>query len=256
MGDQVPGASRTLEVLRFLAAQAQPVTAGRIAEALGIPRSSLYHLLRAMQEHGFVTHLPEEQRYWLGVSAFEIGSAYLRQDPLTRLARPVLARLVETTGRTGHLAVLHGREVIYLIEERPPGAHRLVTDIDVRLPAHLTASGRSLLAHLPDAQIRALFPTAAAFVDRTGAGPKSVPALLRELRDVRARGHAEEHGEVSERWSTVAAHATDRTGQPVAAVAATFREQQPAPPAIVDAVRRAARELTSRLTGRLGGRPQ
>lgn len=250
MGEQVPGASRALEVLRFLAGQAQPVTAGRIADAVGIPRSSLYHLLRAMQEQGFVTHLPEERRYWLGVAAFEIGSAYLRQDPLTRLARPVLARLVEVTGHTGHLAVLHGREVIYLIEERPPGAHPLVTDIDVRLPAQVTASGRALLAQLPAAQVKALFPTAGAFVDRTGAGPKSVPALMRELREVCARGHAEEHGEVSERWSTVAAHASDRSGQPVASVAATFREQQPAPQVIVEAVRRAARELTVRLGGR------
>ena len=31
--------------------------------------------------------------------AFEVGSAYLRHDPLERLARPVLARLVEQTGR-------------------------------------------------------------------------------------------------------------------------------------------------------------
>lgn len=249
MNRQTPAATRALEVLRFLASQAQAPTAGRIADAIGIPRSSTYHLLKAMQDQGFVTHLPEDKRYALGVTAYEIGWAYLRQEPLTRLGRPVLARLVASTAVTGHLAVLQARETVYLVEERPPGASLLVTDIGVRLPAHLTASGRVLLARMPNAQVRALFPNAAAFIDRTGRGPKSLPALVRELRDVRARGYAEEHGEVSERWSTVAAASTDRTGQPVASIAATYRTSEQTPDGLIDAVRRSARDLTIRLGG-------
>ena len=42
----------------------------RIASAVGLPRSSTYHLLRAMITEGFVVHLPEEKRYGLGVAAF------------------------------------------------------------------------------------------------------------------------------------------------------------------------------------------
>lgn len=55
----------------------------------------------------------------------------------------------------------------------PPGRPALVTDVDVRLPSHLTASGRAILAGLPAAQVRALFPSAATFADRTGTGPRS-----------------------------------------------------------------------------------
>ena len=109
---------------------------------------------------GFVVHLPEERRYGLGVSAFEIGSAYSRQVPLARLARPLLARLVDAVGHSAHLAVLHGREVLYVVEQRAPGRPPLVTDVGVRLPAQLTASGRALLADLPGPQVRALFPDA------------------------------------------------------------------------------------------------
>ena len=58
-----------------------------------------------------------------------------------------------------------------------PGARRLVTDVGVRLPAHLTASGRAILCHLPAAQVRALYPDRSAFVDRTGVGPESLTAL-------------------------------------------------------------------------------
>ena len=123
---------------------------------------------------GFVVHFPDERTYGLGMAAFEIGSAYLRHEPLEMLARPVLGRLVARVGETAHLGVLHGAETLYLLKEQPAMSRipvTLVTDIGVRLPAHLTASGRSILAHLPAAQVRALFPSARGFVDRTGQGP-------------------------------------------------------------------------------------
>src|SRR3954447_26689188 len=177
---QVPAATRTLRVLRFLAGQPDPVPLDRIMRACDLPRSTTYHLLNVMIEEGFVVHLVDERRFGLGLAAFEIGSGYARQEPLQRLARRPLAALVDRTGQSAHLAVLHGREVLYVIEERaprrggaraggggaPPRPPPLVTDVGVRLPAHLTASGRAILAGLPPAQVRALYASAADFVDR------------------------------------------------------------------------------------------
>jgi DNA-binding IclR family transcriptional regulator len=93
----VPAAAQALAVLRYLARQAAPVPAATISREVGLPRSTTYHLLDTLARDGFVVHLPEERRYGLGVTAFEIGSAYLRQEPLARLARPVLARLVDAS---------------------------------------------------------------------------------------------------------------------------------------------------------------
>jgi DNA-binding IclR family transcriptional regulator len=50
---------------------------------------------------------------------------------------------VQQTGCTAHLGVLHGRETLYLIKEQPRRPVLLVTDVGVRLPAHLTAVGAS-----------------------------------------------------------------------------------------------------------------
>ena len=154
----VPAATRTLRVLRFLASQPDPVPLDRIVRACGLPRSTAYHLLGAMIDEGFVVHLPDEHRYGLGVAAFEVGSGYVRQEPLQRIARRPLADLVDRTAQSAHLAVLHGRDVLYVLEERAPGRPPLVTDVGVRLPAHLTASGRAVLALLPASQVRALYP--------------------------------------------------------------------------------------------------
>jgi DNA-binding IclR family transcriptional regulator len=221
-----------------------------------LPRSTAYHLVNAMIEEGFVVHLPEEHRYGLGVAAFEVGSGYARQAPLQRLARRPLAGLVDRVGHSAHLAVLHGRDVLYVLEERAPGRPPLVTDVGVRLPAHLTASGRAVLAQLPAAQVRALYPDRSAFVDRHGLGPRTLPALRTLLSETRQRGYAVEQGEVTPGFASVAAAVLDHNGHPVAGVAVTY----PAPGAdadttadtgrTVEETRRTAAALTARLGGR------
>src|SRR5699024_8165583 len=140
-----PALRRGLDVLRLLASRPGPVSAGAIARDLGLPRSSVYELLTQLAEAGFAVHLPAQRRWGLGLSAFEIGSAYLRGQPLERLAGPVLARLAATTAGTAHLGVLHGAQTLYLAKQRPLHGPTLVTEVGVRLPAALTATGLSIL---------------------------------------------------------------------------------------------------------------
>src|SRR3954449_3189063 len=219
---QVPAGTRTLRVLRFLAGQSEPVPLDRIARACSLPRSTAYHLLTAMIEEGFVVHLADEHRYGLGVAAFEVGTGFSPAEPLQRISRRTLTELVDGTGQTAHLAVLHGRDVVYVVEERAPGLPPLVTDVGVRLPAHLTASGRAILAALPSAQVRALYPDRDAFVDRHGTGPTSLSSLRSLLTETRQRGYGAERGEVTPGFASVAAAVLDHNQHPVAGVAVTF----------------------------------
>ncbi len=218
----VPAATRAMKVLRFLATQPEPVTLDHVSRAVGIPRSSAYHLVKAMIAEGFVVHLEDERRYGLGASAFEVGSGFTRQAPLQRLARRPLAELVDSLGQSCHLAVLHGRDVLYVLEERAPRRPSLVSDVGVRLPAQLTASGRAILASLPSAQVRALFPDRSAFVTRHDARPTTLSALTALLGETRRRGFAREDGEVTPGMSSLALAMPDHVGYPVAAVAVTF----------------------------------
>ncbi len=248
---QVPAATRALQVLKFLATQPDPVPLERIIRAVGLPRSTAYHLVNAMIEEGFVLHVEDEHRYGLGVAAFEVGSGYSRQEPLQRISRRALAVLADRVGQSAHLAVLHGRDVLYVVEERAPGRPPLVTDVGVRLPAALTASGRAILAALPPAQVRALFPDKDAFVDRHGKGPTSLSTLRALLSETRQRGYAAEDGEVTPGFASVAAVVTDHNALPVAGVAVTWSTADEAPDhrRLVQATRSTADRLSRRLGG-------
>jgi DNA-binding IclR family transcriptional regulator len=237
-------------VLRFLAAQPDPVPLERLATALDLPRSTAYHLVNAMIEQGFVTHIAEERRYCLGVAAFEVGIGYARQAPLQRIAHRPLAALVDRIRHSAHLAVPHGRDVLYVLEERAPGRAPLVTDVGVRLPAHLTASGRAILAALPASQVRALYPDKTAFVDRHGRGPQSLSALRSVLSETRQRGYATEDGEVTPGFASVAVAVLDHNGTPIGGIATTYESRdQVDPESLVEAVSATARTVSRRIGG-------
>ena len=171
------------------------------------------------------SHLAEEHRWGLGVAAFEVGSGYTRQEPLQRIARRLLADLADTTGQSAHLAVLHGRDVLYVVEERAPGRPPLVTDVGVRLPGP------------PDGE-RPGDPGGAA----VGPGASALPRRGRVRRPARHRsaqpqpaahlaqptpGSAAtpiEEGEVTPGLSSVASAALDHNAHPVAGIALTFAD--------------------------------
>jgi DNA-binding IclR family transcriptional regulator len=217
-----PAAGQALDVLTLLARHVAPMPASAIARDLGLPRSTVYHLLTVLRERGFVVHLPDERRFGLGTAAFELGSAYARQEPLRWVGRTVLAQLVATTTHNGHFAVLDGRDTLYLVEERAPGRPSLVTDVGVRLPAPLTASGLAMLALLPARQVSALWPSRRDLVRRHDRGPASLTELRSLLAETRARGWALEDGSVTPGFASVAAAVRDHTDRPQAAVALTF----------------------------------
>ena len=244
-----PAADRVLDVLSLLAREPEPLAGGTVAARLQLPRSTTYRLLSILVEHGYLTYLPEDRRYGLGVTAYELGSAYQRQAPLQRMARPILHQLVDRMRQNAHLSILHGRDVLYLIEERAPGRPLLITDVGVRLPAVHTASGLAILAGLPRSQLRALFPNAAAFVD-SARGPATPTALRRLLSDVRNRGYSTEEGTVTAGLSSVAQIVVDHVGYPTAAVAVTYLTEGVDPrtrDALVTAVSAAADQLSRRL---------
>ncbi|MDQ2837930.1 MAG: IclR family transcriptional regulator [Actinomycetota bacterium] len=226
MNTRAPALVSGLALMRQLATATEPVQAAVLATRLDLPRSSVYHLLGVLTEAGFVVHYPEDHAYGLGLGAFEIGTGYLRQARLERLGRPVLVGLVRSSRATAHLGILLGQELLYLVKQEAPHSVGLVTDVGVRLPAHLTASGRALLAALPVPEFHAIYPASAQLADRTGSGPTTVTALRQLIDTEREAGRSEEDGHVSPGIGSVAVAVRDRTGRPVVAISVSVRSRE------------------------------
>ena len=212
---KVPAATHTLAILRLLMTTDAPISAARIATQLRLPRSTTYQLLKVMVDAGFVMHLKSHRTYGLGAAAYSLAQAYSTQQPLVRASTRHAQALAKLAGGSAHVSRLSsGMEVLYVLEERSTAAVSLITDVGVRLAAERTASGRAMLAALPDAELKAR-------VDAAGLG-RQWQKIHTMVQQVRLRGWAEETEEVSVGQSSIAAVVLDHTGRPAAALAVTF----------------------------------
>ena len=212
---KVPAATHTLAILRLLMTTDAPISAARIAAQLRLPRSTTYQLLKVMVDAGFVIHLKSHRTYGLGAAAYSLAQAYSTQQPLVRASTRHAQALAKLAGGSAHVSRLSsGMEVLYVLEERSATAVSLITDVGVRLAAERTASGRAMLAALPDAELKAR-------VDAAGLG-RQWQKIHTMVQQVRLRGWAEETEEVSVGQSSIAAVVLDHTGRPAAALAVTF----------------------------------
>lgn len=212
---QVPAARNTLRILALLSSIDVPISAARIRTELDLPRSTTYHLLAELETSGFVVHLPENQTYGLGLAAYSMASAYTTQQPLVRMAQKPLVEAASLVDGSGHLARLSGSETLYLSEVRSEQAVSLITEVGVRLSAARTASGRIMLAHLPQAEAKAALSSSGL--------EKSWREIKERLELFRRRGWAEEIEEVSRGQRSVAVAIVDHLQRPAASLAVTYR---------------------------------
>jgi IclR family transcriptional regulator, acetate operon repressor len=189
------------------------------SEHLGVAHSTAHRLMAMLAYHGFVRQEPDSRAYVAGPALVEIGLAAVRQLDIRRHARPVLESLAGTLGETVHLAVLEGGNVRYLDAVESSRALRVAARTGSALAAHCTASGKALLAALPDQEVSALFSGQKSLTALTARSITARSRLLAELRDVRARGYAVNLEESEEGVASVAVAVRGPQQVPVAALA-------------------------------------
>ena len=127
------------------------------SEYLGVAHSTAHRLMAMLAFHGFVRQEADSRAYVAGPVLTEIGLAAVRELDIRLHARPALEQLAASLGETVHLAVLEGDSVRYLDAVESPRALRVAARTGTTLAANCTASGKALLAELPDAEVTALF---------------------------------------------------------------------------------------------------
>ncbi|MBB5137125.1 DNA-binding IclR family transcriptional regulator [Thermocatellispora tengchongensis] len=182
---------RVSRVLGAFRAEDDAVGAAELARRTGLPRSTVHRITLGLIEEGLLERCGTEVR--LGLRLFEIGQRVPRQRVLRDAALPYMADLREATRQTVHLAVLEGREVVYVEILGTPGGPALPSRVGGRLPAHATGVGKAILAFSPPEVTRAVLDGELARVSERSL---VAPGLLaRELARIRRDGVAYDNEE-------------------------------------------------------------
>ena len=204
--------ARALSVLEFLALAGEPVRLSTIALGLSMQKSTVHRILASLASCGYVEQVRETSCYTATLKLWELGASILHQHPVKRASAGFLQELHRSTGETVSLTILSGDDVLYLEKMLSPRAIRFNTHVGSRVPAALTAGGKAMLAHLPDARAR-LKRTASRI---KGPARFNIDVVMRELEEVRSRGYA--ISSYSPGVTSVGAPLLSRSGNPEAAI--------------------------------------
>jgi IclR family transcriptional regulator, KDG regulon repressor len=213
----VPAVDRAIDLLQAIARAGRPLTLSELSELTATSRSTAYNTLATLQAHGLVEKNSRFKTYRLGLALFELGNAYIAQINLIPAFRECAHRMVEECAETVKLVVLDGRDVVYLATQEGPQSVRLVALVGTRLPAHVTAVGKVLLAQLTDSELTRRYANYH-FPTRTQNSIDNFNSLQENLRFAREHGYAYDQEESSPGVNCVAAPIYDHTGEVIAAM--------------------------------------
>lgn len=200
---------RALAVLGVLAEASQPLGVTEIARQVGLPKSVVHYHVSALVRNGYVEARPD-RRYGLGYAALRLGRGGYLSLELRARALPHMRALHHDTWETVTLSVLVGSERICIDQLVSPQEIKLSVELGRPFPLHAGASGRAILAFLPDETLESILRRPLA---RLTAATVIDPELLRNLLSkVRERGLAVSRGERQAGAAAVAAPLFDRHG--------------------------------------------
>ena len=243
----VQSVDRAVAILEILARDGEAGVT-EVARELAVHKSTASRLLAALDRRELVAQDTARGKFRLGVGIVRLAGAASQKLDVVQESRPVCRALAQEVGETVNLAILSGRDALYLHQVAGPAALSPHNWAGQRIPLHATSDGKVLLAYLSEAELNAcLAPPLARFTDRTIT---AVAEFIELLAEVRRRGFATAVEELEAGLTAIAAPVRNAEGNVIASISASgpsFRIPAERIPALASAVRRAAAEVSRRL---------
>ncbi|WLS00664.1 IclR family transcriptional regulator [Shinella sumterensis] len=185
------GLDRFVEILRLFDERKPDWTIQEMANATGVPASTVYRTVRELVGQGFLD--PSiEAHYRLGAAIIEFDRRLRISDPLIHEGDPMLAEVLDTVQVpcVAVLARLYRDQVICVAERATPGS-AVETSYERGRPMPLLrgATSKTILAQLPKAKLGKV-------VKGAGHDRALMEDMLSELAAIRRQGYAITRSEV------------------------------------------------------------
>ena len=208
--------SKGIAILQMIADSTQPPTIPELVKASGLPRPTLYRLLKALAAEDLV-HARHNKTFAVGTRLIQLAGRALEQNDLVRIAEPELDRLCELTEETVHLAIRSGNSVVYIMNRESPKAVRIASNVGGNLPLHSSAIGKSILANLPEDQREEIIDSLE-MKQYTKFTSTDKDQLRMDLVGIRENMFATSHQETQLEVQCFASSIFDQQGMPVAGI--------------------------------------
>lgn len=174
---------RALAVLRGFEASDEALGITEVAKHSGLTVSTAHRLAKALAEGGLLMQDPRSERYQLGPALVALGRKAEERLGYSH-ALPALQELSTLTGESINLGIRAGNEVHVVLDVASSQPLRFDQAPGTRVPLHISAMGKCLLAHSGDidAEISSLGELARA-TDRTITDRDELRTELEQVRE-------------------------------------------------------------------------
>jgi IclR family KDG regulon transcriptional repressor len=208
---------RASKILKAFSSGKSELSITELSEIVDLPVSSVYRIVSSLESEQLIEQDLQSKRYHLSLEVFMLGRGVLNHMGLGWDALPHIKKLADFTGETVNMGALRHGNVVYL--QRIETEHLVRANLPlVGVPAHCTAIGKILLAHLPEQDLLEL-------ISETGLeryGPNSITTvskLKEELQITRERGFSIDDEEFSTNVRCIGAPIRDSNGTVIAGIA-------------------------------------
>lgn len=222
----------------------------QIARSTGLPKSTVHRLLTTLIRVGAIER--HRSAYKIGIEVLRIGSF----APISIVRNLALGHMIELSAVTGasvQLGVMRQLDVRFAEVLTPANCFWPTPSVGQKLPAHLTAIGKAIMAKSDFGELRRDF--CQTLPGARGEGLITFDDLMSTLHIVRRRGIAVSKNEVFEGLTCVGC-AIVATGFPVTAISVGFASSRDIDPGLVTALTVAAERITADFTAHLRGYPE
>jgi DNA-binding IclR family transcriptional regulator len=216
-GPIIQSLQRGLAILEIIAKKGKGITMAEVSREIGLHTSTTFHLLRTLSTLGYLVQDESTREYLIGSKVFHLAASACTEVQLSKIAKPFLVEMAQQTGEASHMAILERGEVIVIDKIDGSSPVRVSDRVGYPRPAHCTAIGKTLLAYLPEPELKT-FLDATEFRPFTAKTITAAPILEQELKRVRKQGYAFDDEEFAQGIRCLAAPVRNFTGHVVAAI--------------------------------------
>ena len=208
---------KALKILDLFSQKGKELSATQIHQLLNLNKSTVFRILRILEESNYLERSPKSLKYRLGFKLYHLGSLVEGFTEIQKMAHPLLDEMLQKCDETVHFAILSHGEALFLDKIEGKKALRVVSHIGMTRPAHCSGVGKAMLAFLPDRDLEKI-------VEERGLGRitnntiTDKKILRAELVRVRRQGYAIDNEETLVGARCVAAAIRDSNGVVVAAI--------------------------------------
>ncbi len=208
---------KCLRVLESIATSDTPRGISELSRDIALNKSAVQRIIQTLLDEGYVEKTTDTSRYRPTLRLWELGSSVIVRNEPRRLIRPIIRYASKISEFTAYLAWADFPDIVYLDKHEGDKGRANSSDPGQRIPMHLTASGRAILAFYDDATIDKVLSSAG----KSDDAQESPEDIRKELLATRDRMYAvTERGTVS-RISSIAAPIWSADPMPVGSIVLT-----------------------------------